>query len=168
MKRILSFCCLLFILQANSFSQIEIDTARDGGMVSPEVPRFEIGPFLGQPIGLIARWWFNPTNAVDVIGAWSFTENGIFELDASYILNYYYPRINTGTLPLYVGVGGGFRIGDDWFIGVRFPVGAIYLFENFPVSVFAEIDPQWQFLPDNGFVIGGGVGIRVTLGSASK
>ena len=106
MKRILSFCCLLFILQTNSFSQF--DSILDGGMVSPEVPRFEIGPFLGQPIGLIARWWFNPTNAVDVIGAWSFTENGIFELDASYILNYYYPLINTGTLPLYVGVVEGF------------------------------------------------------------
>lgn len=134
-----------------------------GQQAFPVIPRFEFGAYLGQPIGLSAKYWFNSLNAVDIVSAWSFTEDGIFELDADYLLHYF-PQLTKGEIPLYVGVGAGFRIGDDWFIGARFPIGAEYIFENFPISVFAEVSPQWQIDPDSKFVVGGGVGIRVTLG----
>ena len=106
MKKFLLGIFFLVMFSQSSFGQVT--TSR----TLPAVPRYEFGVFLGQPLGLSAKYWFNSINAVDLLAAWSFSDNGIFELDADYLLHYYYPKVSTGTLPLYVGIGAGFRIGS--------------------------------------------------------
>jgi hypothetical protein len=132
------------------------------------VPRFEIGAYLGQPLGLSAKWWYGVRTAAEVTAAWSFTEDGIFEVDADYLIHPLFLDVTNGQLPVFFGLGAGFRIGDEWFIGARLPLGIEYILEGIPLSLVGEIVPQWQFLPENKFVLGGGVGIRLTFGSIKE
>ena len=66
-------------------------------------------------------------------------------------------------MPIYIGVGGLFRIRDDNRdnqAGVRIPVGISYMFDNAPIDVFAEIGPALDVTPDVRGEMTGGVGIR--------
>ena len=129
------------------------------------IPRFEFGVILGEPLGFSAKLWYTQRTAADVAAAWSFTENGIFEVHADYLVSPF--LLKDGTLPLYIGLGPTLRIGNDWFLGARLPIGAQYLFQKLPLSIFGEVAPQWQLIPDNKFVLSGGLGIRLTFGSVS-
>lgn len=133
-----------------------------------ERPKFEIGALLGEPVGISAKYWYGRRTALDGAAAWSFTEDGVFAVHADYLIHPLTLDYENGTLPLYIGAGPAVRIGDDWFIGGRLPIGAQYLFENVPVSIFGEVAPQWQLLPDNRFVLSGGLGVRLTFGSVDQ
>ncbi len=129
------------------------------------VPAFELGVLLGEPLGLSAKWWHSSIRAWDFGAAWSFTEDGIFEVYTDYLFHIIYPAVESGELPIYLGPGAALRIGDDWYIGPRLAVGIEYVFERLPLSFFGQVVPQYQLIPDNKFVLGGGVGIRLALGS---
>ncbi|NLE02908.1 MAG: hypothetical protein GX640_23820 [Fibrobacter sp.] len=130
-----------------------------------QFPRFELGIVLGEPSGLSAKWWLSPMSAIDFMAAWSFSEDGIFETNADYLFHFFAPEFNSGILPVYIGPGISIRIGSDWFVGARFPIGIEYIFNRFPITLFGEIAPQWQIFPDDKFIIGGGAGIRLKFGS---
>ena len=153
MKRILSISLLLFTLTTDMYAQ------------AADIPLFEIGLLLGEPLGVSAKYWYGERSAIDAAVAWSFTEEGIFEVHADYLLHPLLRTLENGTLPVYIGLGPALRIGEDWFLGGRLPIGVQYLFETFPLSIFGEIAPQWQLLPDNEFVLSGGIGIRLAFGS---
>ena len=129
------------------------------------IPKFEFGVILGEPLGFSAKLWYTQRTAADIAAAWSFTENGIFEVYADFLVT---PLLlKDGALPLYIGLGPALRIGNDWFLGARLPIGVEYLFPKLPLSIFGEVAPQWQLIPDNKFVLSGGLGIRLTFGSVS-
>ncbi|MFP4417637.1 MAG: hypothetical protein ACLFSB_10240 [Chitinispirillaceae bacterium] len=128
------------------------------------VPLFEFGVLLGEPLGLSAKWWHSTVRAWDFAAAWSFTEDGLFEVHTDYLFHIIYPAIDAGELPIYTGLGFALRIGNEWFMGPRIPVGVEYIFERLPLAVFGEVVPQYQLLPDNTFVLSGGVGFRIALG----
>ncbi len=154
------FCiCALFLFTVNT-------QAQDTVILRP-TPRFEIGALLGEPIGLSLKFWHGTITATDLSAAWSFTENGIFQLHLDFLIHPFNLRVitNGNNFPLYIGAGLAVRIGDDWFLGARVPIGVEYLFNSFPISLFGEVAPQWQFVPDDDFVLSGGVGIRLIFGS---
>ncbi len=129
------------------------------------VPQYELGVVLGEPLGISGKVWLSQHTALDGAVAWSFTENGLFSVYADYLIHPYFFEFESATLPIYFGVGPEVRIGNDWFIGGRLPIGAEYIFDFLPVSFFGEIAPQWQLIPDNKFVLSGGVGVRLTFGT---
>lgn len=130
-----------------------------GNVKAQELPRFEAGVILGEPTGLSGKWWFDNRSAVDVAAAWSFGDEGRFEVHADYLFHYLYPDI-PGELPLYFGLGPVLYIRDDVVFGARLPIGVSYLFENAPLSAFAEIAPLVQFLTNTEFGVSGGAGLR--------
>lgn len=150
---------LVFILQ----SDVE---AQDTVLIAP-TPRFEIGVLLGEPIGVSAKFWHGTITATDLAAAWSFTENGLFELHFDFLIHPLNLRIfgMGGNSPVYTGAGLAARVGNEWFFGARVPIGVEYIFSALPITLFGEIVPQWQFIPDDTFVFGGGAGIRLKFGS---
>ncbi len=140
--------------------------AQDTLLIAP-TPRFEIGILLGEPIGVSLKFWHGTITATDAAVAWSFTENGLFEFHFDFLIHPLNLRIfgMGGNAPVYIGVGPAVRVGNEWFIGARVPIGLEYIFRVLPVSLFGELVPQWQFIPDNTFVFGGGAGIRLKFGS---
>ena len=59
--------------------------------------------------------------------------------------------VSRGRMPVYFGVGGLVRFRDnneDNQVGIRFPVGVSYMFDNAPVDVFVEIGPAIDVAPD--------------------
>ncbi|MFP4013820.1 MAG: hypothetical protein ACLFVQ_07035 [Chitinispirillaceae bacterium] len=133
-----------------------------------EVPRFELGVVLGQETGVSGKYWYTPRTAVDASVAWAFGDEGLLAVNSDYLLHPLFFSLYEGDLPLYIGVGGGIRISDDWFARVRLPIGLEYLFPGFPLSAFAEIVPAVEVLPETGLDLTGGVGLRFTLGSVES
>ena len=150
---------LIFIAQYPS-------KAQDTLLIAP-TPRFEIGVLLGEPIGISAKFWHGTITATDAAAAWSFTEDGLFEFHVDFLIHPLNLRLlgAGGNFPLYTGPGLAARVGNEWFFGVRIPIGAQYIFKELPVTLFGEIAPQWQFIPDDTFVLSGGAGIRFKFGS---
>jgi hypothetical protein len=72
--------------------------------------------------------------------------------------------ISTGKVPIYVGVGGRFKVKnnknntDEW-MGVRVPFGIVYMFAG-PVDIFLEIVPVLDLTPKTDVSINGGLGFR--------
>lgn len=153
---------VLFALLTTVLVQAQEDT-----LIMRETPRFEIGALLGEPLGVSAKFWHGTITATDLAAAWSFTEDGVFELHLDFLVHPFNLRVFTGgnNFPFYIGPGFAARVGDDWFLGLRLPIGVEYLFNALPVSIFGEVAPQWQFVPDDKFVLGGGLGVRLTFGS---
>lgn len=136
------------------------------GMDGSDPPaRFEIGVLIGEPMAISAKYWLNNRVAIDAGAGWSFSESGKLDILGDILLHPYYIPVDFGDLPTYIGAGVTFRVGDgDSFLGVRFPVGAELLLANFPVTAFGEIVPVMEVLPDMGFRLAGGVGLRFAFG----
>jgi len=149
MKKIAIFIFSLFSLLAVSQAQ--------------DIPRYELGVILGEPLGISGKWWHNRQSASDIAAAWSFTENGVVEIHSDYLFHWLYPHVNVGDLPLYFGIGLSVRIGNEAFFGARVPLGIEYIIPYLPLSVFAEFAPIWHVLPEVTIVVSGGAGIRLTM-----
>ncbi|HEY6435453.1 MAG TPA: hypothetical protein VIY47_02605 [Ignavibacteriaceae bacterium] len=122
---------------------------------------FGLGVQLGEPTGLNAKLWTGNTNAVDFGLAWSFEGRDEMVMQADYVWHSFdvFP-VSSGELPLYFGIGGRAILRDDPVLGARIPVGIAYMFESFPLDVFAEIAPILNLLPSTSFDLGGGFGVR--------
>lgn len=120
-----------------------------------------LGLIFGEPTGLSAKMWTSERTAIDAAVAWSFSGLGWLHIQADFLLhNYDIISVSKGKLPLYYGVGAYTAFSSDFGLGARIPLGLAYQFEGAPVDVFAEIAPGLALLPDLGFYIGGGIGVR--------
>lgn len=123
--------------------------------------KFEIGAMLGQPTGLVGKYWINPRSAIDVATAYAFGDGNYFELHGDYLFHFLYPTISQGLLPLYFGLGPLLKVGGgDSYFGLRLPIGAEYFFGNAPFSLFGEAGPRVEISPDTKVGVTGGVGAR--------
>ncbi len=123
-----------------------------------------IGVILGEPTGLSAKMWTSANTAFDLGVAWSFSGNGHFHIHADYLIHRFgIFNVSKGALPLYFGVGGRivFRDEADDQIGIRFPIGIEYYFDDLPIAVFVEIVPILDLAPSSDFDINGGLGGRI-------
>jgi hypothetical protein len=145
--------------------------------------KFGLGVVIGDPTGLSAKLWVAPTNALDFgFGFWSgvngdcFVDNnnqtvcanagvhnGTFNLDYLWQSN-----IIRGSAQLDWYVGGGGRL--IWWggcqsncvaVAARAPIGLSLMFQNPSfLEVFFELAPSFWIVPDIGFGIEGGIGVR--------
>ncbi|KMQ51071.1 hypothetical protein CHISP_1994 [Chitinispirillum alkaliphilum] len=130
---------------------------------SQDVPTYEFGVIVGQPTGVSAKYWVGSRTAFDAAAAWSLWNNGSLELHATYLYHPLFLDVDTGELPVYVGLGPAFYLRDDLAIGARFPFGISYLFDELPLSLFLEIAPVVEVLPETDFDITGGAGVRIAF-----
>lgn len=126
--------------------------------------RFGVGVILGEPTGGSVKYWLNDTMAIDGAVGWSSHDDTDLYLHSDLLWhNFELIPVSHGRMPVYLGVGGLFRLRDDRHdnqVGIRIPVGVSYMFENAPVDIFAEIGPAIDVSPDVRGEITGGVGIR--------
>jgi len=131
---------------------------------------WELGVIMGEPTGLSAKYWMSQANAIDFGVAWSFKGEGQFHLHADYLYHKYdIFKVDSGSLPLYFGIGGRLRFDNDdprfdddndVRLGLRIVLGLEYVVEDYPMSLFFEIAPIMDFVPETEGDINGGLGIR--------
>jgi hypothetical protein len=120
-----------------------------------------LGLIFGEPTGLSAKIWTSERTALDAAVAWSFSGVGWFHIQSDFLIhNYELLSVSQGALPVYFGGGAYIAFSSDLGLGIRVPFGLAYQFEGAPVDIFAEIVPGLSLLPDLGFYIGGGIGVR--------
>jgi len=122
----------------------------------------EVGILLGEPTGLSAKLWATGNTAFDLGVAWSFGDGGHFHLHGDYLFhNFDFFDVASGSLPIYVGIGGRVRLeDDDSRVGLRVAIGLEYILENNPFGFFFEVAPIVDFLPDTEADVNGGIGVR--------
>lgn len=150
MKRI----AVLAILATLTFSGSAL--ARQGGP-------FGLGIIVGEPTGIGGKLFLSRANAIDGAVAWSLEGNNDFHIQGDYLFhNYTLITVDEGEMPLFFGVGGriAFRENRDDLVGVRFPVGLAYLFEDAPLDIFLEVVPILELAPDTDFDFEGAIGTR--------
>jgi len=123
---------------------------------------WELGVILGEPTGFSAKYWTTANTALDFGAAWSFEGDGQFHFHCDYLFhNYDLIKVERGSLPVYLGIGGRVRFDEgDSRLGLRIPIGAEYLFDEYPMSLFFEIAPIVDFAPETEASVNGGFGIR--------
>jgi hypothetical protein len=121
-----------------------------------------IGFMVGVPTGLSAKKNISTNRAIDGGLGWSFGSKTRMHLHSDYLF------INPGSiywdqtpLDLYYGLGGRMKFGDDIELGVRMPIGLSYRDQEKPFEIFGEVAPIFDLLPDSGFEISLGVGMRI-------
>lgn len=122
----------------------------------------EIGVILGEPTGISFKSWQNDNTAIDGALAWSFGENGSVHLHADY-LRHNWLDAEQGGLAFYYGLGARAVFADDSKFGARIPVGLQYLFQDTRLSMFFEVAPTLNLIPDTDFGVNGGIGVRIFI-----
>jgi hypothetical protein len=123
---------------------------------------FELGLTVGQPTGLSLKVWFDRTSALEAIASWDFTQLSLF---ASADYHFVFPdvlRIQEVNFPLFVGVGGMTSIGPGSAvnIGLRVPLGILFVFAKVPLEIQLEAVPGMYVFPATSFVPMGALAIR--------
>lgn len=125
-----------------------------------------IGFMVGEPTGLSLKSWTQGNNAFDVGFAWSLGRYDAINIHADYLWHNYsaFDDVDSGTLPLYYGIGGRVIFDDEnAVIGARVPIGINYLFEDAPIGLFLEVAPIFNVAPNTDFDVDGGLGVRFYL-----
>ena len=113
-----------------------------------------IGIILGEPTGLSSKVWWDDNIAFDCGLAWSITNDPDLHIHGDVlwhdwkVLDDYFEIDDSGRLPLYYGIGGRIKAGDDTRVGIRFVIGVSYIFSYVPFDVFGEIAPVLDIAPE--------------------
>ncbi len=114
-----------------------------------------VGLMLGNPSGINAKHWLDNKTAVDGGLGQSIGKHADISLHSDYLLHqssaFYLNDIYP--LDLYYGLGGRMEFSDDIELGVRVPVGLIYVPEGQSADIFTEIAPIWDFISRTGLEI---------------
>ena len=121
---------------------------------------FGAGVIFGEPTGLSLKSWMSSKTAVDAAVTWSAVDDFLY-IHADFLIhNFNIIDVSDGQLPLYFGLGAKVGFGQDVIFGARIPIGLDYMFSGAPIDIFVEIVPGLTLLPEPGFDIDGGIGIR--------
>jgi len=128
---------------------------------------FSLGVIAGDPSGLSARLGVSRNVSLDLAAAYSFLW-GLkgFHVHADFV--YVDPdlfRIQNTRIPVYLGGGVryvGSGAGGDYLVSVRVPVGMMLPFyiQRAPFEFFLELAPTVDLLPQTGFTVSFGIGVR--------
>lgn len=129
---------------------------------------FGLGAVIGEPTGLSFKLKMGNTRAVDgalaigVRGHWKDADDDVsMYLRASHL--WLFPRaipVTSGSLPLYLGVGGRMTAIHDFNLGVRGNGGIAFLPAGVPIDIFFEIGLIVDFIGNPGPDIDAGLGVR--------
>ena len=131
--------------------------------VDPLERPFEAGAIFGEPTGLSLKYWFSDTMAVDGGLGWSFDDDTDLQVHSDVLWHTFeLLPVSKGALAFYFGAGvrAQFRDNRDDVLGIRIPIGVNYLFEEVPVSIFAEVVPVLDVAPDTDGDFMAGIGAR--------
>ena len=122
---------------------------------------FGLGLILGEPTGLSLKSWMGETTALDAAAAWSFGREDSLHFHVDYLVHdFNLLKTSKGRLPIYYGIGGRIKLEDKTRIGVRFPVGVSYIFDDAPLDLFAELGPILDLAPRTEFTLSASIGLR--------
>ena len=124
---------------------------------------FGLGIIIGEPTGISAKLYLSRANALQGALAWSLQGNNDIQIDGDYLFHRYdWITVEKGQLPVYFGIGGGvsFREHADDIVGIRFPIGLDYIFEDVPLDVFVQLVPIFEIVPSTDVELNGALGIR--------
>ena len=114
-----------------------------------------IGLSIGNPTGFNGKYWIDEKLAVDGGLAFSLGRHTELSIHSDYLLHnksaFYLNNVHP--LDLYYGLGGRMEFSDDIEIGVRVPVGLVYLVEAHNADIFSEIAPIVDFISRTGLEI---------------
>lgn len=132
-----------------------------GWVIAEEKGKFGLGVILGEPTGICLKMWTSESTAIDGVMAWSFSENGYFQVHSDYLWhNFTLIKIKKVKLPIYYGPGARIRIGNDTKMGIRGVLGIEYIFSEVPLDVFLEVVPIIEVFPSTGFNLNASIGAR--------
>lgn len=131
------------------------------GLLQAQEKKLGLGIILGEPTGVIAKYWTGSRTAFDVAGSWSFSGEDSFHLHADYLFhNFNLFKVEKGKLPFYYGIGARLSLQDETRFGIKFPLGLSYIFEDTPLDIFFEIGPVMDLIPDTEIHVLGFIGFR--------
>jgi hypothetical protein len=125
-----------------------------------------IGVIIGEPTGFSGKVWWNNSVAFDGGVAWSFVNHPSFHIHSDVlwhnwkVLDDAFEVDDSARFPLYFGIGGRIKAGDDTRVGIRFVVGGSYIFEYSPFDIFCEIVPIMDFAPETELSFNAAFGAR--------
>ncbi len=158
--RVLSTAVVLLIAGA-----LVQPAAQEGGGPGHGGERFSLGLIVGYPTGISAKYWLAEHSAVDAALAWNF-QSERFHIHADYLHHFFEAfDVAPDRLPLYLGIGGNFRVrgdapGDSVRSGIRVPLGVSFLSSELPLEAFGEVVPGLRIVPGTEFELWGGIGVR--------
>jgi hypothetical protein len=131
------------------------------GNIQAQQKKFGLGIILGEPTGLIMKYWSTNTTAFDVAASWSFEGQNSFHLHADYLFhNFNLFKVEKGKLPVYYGIGARLSLQDKTRFGIRIPIGLSYMFDKAPFDIFMEVGPVMDVVPATELHVLGFVGFR--------
>lgn len=131
------------------------------GSALAQTKKFGLGIILGEPTGVIFKYWTSRTTAFDVAGSWSFVGENSFHIHADYLYHSFdLFKVDRGKLPVYYGIGARLSLQDRTRFGIRLPVGLSYMFDRAPFDIFLEIGPVLDLVPATEFNVLGFIGFR--------
>ena len=146
-----------------TFAIIVLITALLGPAAAAERGPFGLGIILGEPTGIGGKLFLTKRNAIDGAVAWSLKDDNDFHIHGDYLYHDYNLFVNDDMeLVLHFGIGGRIKFHEnkDDRIGIRFPVGLNYIFDEAPFDVFLEIVPIMDLAPDTDFDLNAALGSR--------
>ncbi len=134
--------------------------------------RFGLGVMIGEPTGISGKLWLSRTMAFDGGAAWSFGKHDRLHLHGDYLFHTFsLTPVEIGELPIYYGIGGRIQFREydlDDRVGVRFPFGIEYIFEDAPFDIFFEIVPILDIAPETEIDFNAAIGFRYFFGGRSR
>ena len=122
----------------------------------------ELGIILGEPTGLSLKVWQSENTAFDAAIAWSFGNNESVHIHADY-LRHNWLDVDSGSLALYYGLGARALLSNDSKFGARIPIELQYILPETRLSLFFEVAPTLNLIPETSFGVSGGIGVRYFL-----
>ncbi len=123
--------------------------------------QFGLGFVLGEPSGVNAKLWRGRDFALVGGLAWSFAHDGATTLYGDFIWHRFgLFDLESGNLPLYVGVGARMQFENDSRFGIRTVFGLDYIFARSPFDAFFELVPTFDVAPDADVTLTAAVGFR--------
>ncbi|HEK86506.1 MAG: hypothetical protein ACPLZD_08060 [Candidatus Saccharicenans sp.] len=131
------------------------------GNIQAQQKNVGLGIILGEPTGLILKYWSSSTTAFDVAASWNFVNQNSFHLHADYLFHSFNLfKVEKGKLPVYYGVGVRLSLEDRTRFGIRIPLGISYMFDKAPFDIFMEVGPVMDVIPATEFTVLGFIGFR--------
>ncbi len=147
-----------------TFCSVLLVAALAAAVVAPPASaRTGVGLIAGEPTGISLKVWSDGGTAIDAATGWSFGDSGSFYAHADFLWHRIVEDEDIGgSVPVYFGVGGRVLLRDekDSKLGVRFPIGLEYLFDDGRFGVFVEVAPIFDLVPKTDFDVSGGIGAR--------
>lgn len=127
-----------------------------------------LGIMAGSPTGGTGKYWLSDRQAVDAAIGFS----GNLQIHGDYLWHAWdvFPPTDQGRLAGYLGVGVRMRNreSDSVELGVRTPAGVAYWVKRYPIELFVEIVPVFDFNADHALDLDGVMGLRVYFPGAAK